>query len=402
LAAAAARGNWPPDYWEQVLWSLTAYAHADTEPTIAQLLLQWPKDSFDRIAVAGSSWLHGHAKTLPDRLLWPLWDRIADATLIEASEQVFNDALNGPFGRLAEVLINKITGGDGSELPDELHARLDRLVDAPGKPGLLARVQLASAMHYLFACAPNWTTSRLIPLFDWSSPDAADVWSARKYSSHIGSPELFGLVKQPFLQIFGRSEVPSENLRLFAQWLTALLIANRAYDAGYPLLATEARSALRRAGVRALPSVAHQLAVEMERATEEQLAHWRTVVGPVFQAIWPLDVELQTSATTFKLVQILLATGEAFPEACDIMIPFIRPEDPRKETTVFSIAQAPDGLYQAAPSKMLELIAAVVGEALPGSVYALDKALSRLRAIDPKLADTRRFQKLLTCASQHG
>jgi hypothetical protein len=125
------------------------------------------------------------------------------------------------------------------------------------------------------------------------------------------------------------------------------------------------------------------------------------VVGPVFQAIWPLDVELQTSATTFKLVQILLATGEAFPDACDIMIPFIRPEDPRKETTVFSIAQAPVGLYQAAPSKMLDLIAAVVGEALPGSVYALDKALSRLQAIDPKLADTRRFQKLLTCASQH-
>jgi hypothetical protein len=58
---------------------------------------------------------------------------------------------------------------------------------------------------------------------------------------------------------------------------------------------------------------------QWKRATEEEkLAHWRTVVGPVFQAIWPLDVELQTSATTFKHVQILLATGEAFPEACDI------------------------------------------------------------------------------------
>jgi hypothetical protein len=403
LAAAAVNGDWPPEYWEQLLWSLTAYADAGTELTIAQLLLQWPQDSFDRIAVAGSSWFHGHAKTLLDRLLWPLWDRLADATLIEAREQLFNDALNGPSGRLAEVLINKITRGDGSELPDELHARLDRLVDAPGKPGLLARVQLASAVPYLFARAPNWTTSRLIPLFDWSSPDAADVWSARKYSSHIGSPELFGLVKQPFLQMFGCNDTPAEDLRLFAEWLTAVLIANQAHDAGYPLLATEARSALRRAGVRALPSVGHHLAIEMERATEEQkLAHWRTVVGPVFQAIWPLDVELQTSATTFKLVQILLATGEAFPEACDIIIPFIRPDDRHEQTTVFSIVQAPDGLYQAAPSKMLDVIAAVVGEALPGSVYSLGGALTRLRAIDPKLADARKFQKLLTYASQHG
>jgi hypothetical protein len=135
---------------------------------------------------------------------------------------------------------------------------------------------------------------------------------------------------------------------------------------------------------------------QWKRATEEEkLAHWRTVVGPVFQAIWPLDVELQTSATTFKLVQILLATGEAFPEACDIIIPFIRPEDAGAETTVFSISNATDGLYEAVPSKMLDTIVAVVGEALPGTVYALGKALSRLRAIDPKLADTRKFQKLL-------
>jgi hypothetical protein len=315
---------------------------------------------------------------------------------------LYNDAVNAPAGRLVEVLINKITKGDGSELPNDVRARLNRLVDAPGKPGLLARVRLAADVPYLFDRAPHWTASRLIPLFDWSSPDAADVWSARKYSSHIGSPELFSLVKQPFLQIFDRSETPTEDLRLFAQWLTAILIANQAHDVGYPLLATEARSALRRAGVRALPSVGHHLALEMERATEEQkLAHWRTVVGPVFQAIWPLDVELQTSATTFKLVQILLATGEAFSEACDIIIPFIRPEDARSDTTVFSIANAPDALYEAAPSKMLDMIDAVVGEALPGSGYALGKPLSRLQAIDPKVADTRRFQKLLTHASQH-
>jgi hypothetical protein len=316
---------------------------------------------------------------------------------------VFNDALNAPPGQLAEVLISRAARGDGGEIPDEVRARLDRLIDAPGKQGLLARVRLAADLPYLFDRAPKWASSRLIPLFDWSSPDAADVWWARKYSSHFGSPELFGLVKEPFLQVFGRSDTPAEDLRFFAEGLTAILIANKAHDAGYPLLATEARSALRQAGVSALPSVGHHLAVEMERATEEQkLTHWRTVVGPVFQAIWPLDVELQTSATTFKLVQILLATGEAFPEACDIVIPFIRPEDPGEQTTMFSVSQAPDGLYEAAASKMLDLIAAVVGEAPPGSVYALGKALSRLQATDPKLADTRKFQKLLTYASRHG
>jgi hypothetical protein len=167
--------------------------------------------------------------------------------------------------------------------------------------------------------------------------------------------------------------------------------------------ATEARSALRRAGAKALSSVGHRLATEMESAKPEDRAElWRTVVGPVFRAIWPLDVELQTSASTFKLVQILCTTGEAFPEAAEVILPFIQPDEPGSHTTVYSIAEASDSLYKAAPSKMLDLTAAVVGEALPGSVYALGKALSRLRAIDPNVADTRKFQKLLTYASQHG
>src|SRR5216684_3309515 len=107
----------------------------------------------------------------------------------------FSDALNAAPGRLAETLIKKVTKGEGSELPDDVRARLDRLIDAPGSPGLLARVRLAADVSYLFDRAPGWTKARLNPLFDWSSPEAADVWSARKYSKYIGSPELFDLLK---------------------------------------------------------------------------------------------------------------------------------------------------------------------------------------------------------------
>jgi hypothetical protein len=64
------------------------------------------------------------------------------------------------------------------------------------------------------------------------------------------------------------------------------------------------------------------------------------VVGPVFTGIWPLDAELQSSTNSFTLVQILRAAGNAFPEAADIMIPFIRAEDPQRHTSVFSIAEA--------------------------------------------------------------
>jgi hypothetical protein len=88
-----------------------------------------------------------------------------------------------------------------------------------------------------------------------------------------------------------------------------------------------------------------------------------------------------------------------FPEAVDVIIPFIRPDDPHSHSTVFSIAEAAEALYASAPSKMLDLIAAIVGEAAPGSVYALNKALDRIRALHPTLADTKKFQKLLSYAA---
>jgi hypothetical protein len=183
---------------------------------------------------------------------------------------VFNDTINAPPGRLAEILLRKMPER-GVELPGALLARFDRLVDAPGKTGVIARARLSADVAFLFARAPEWTKSKLLPHFEWSSPDAADIWSARKYSSVIGSPELFGLMKEPFLELFGRNDIPAEELDIFAEWLAAILTANQSEGAGYPLTSTEARSALRRAGAKVLSRVGHRLATEMESAKSQKI-----------------------------------------------------------------------------------------------------------------------------------
>jgi hypothetical protein len=86
LDAAARGGDWTVGFWEQLLWSRSAYADSGTETRIAQLLLEWSAGIFAPVSAAASSWLNDHAKTLPNELLWPLWDRIADASLIETAE----------------------------------------------------------------------------------------------------------------------------------------------------------------------------------------------------------------------------------------------------------------------------------------------------------------------------
>src|SRR5437660_2093492 len=131
---------------------------------------------------------------------------------------VFTDALNSPAGRLVDVLLKKLSPGtDKDVLSPELRQRLDKLVDAPGRPGHLARVRLAPEVSLLFNRAPDWTKKKILSLFDWSSPDAGDMWSARKYSNYIGSPELFSLTKRPFLEMFARSDISAEELRTFSE-----------------------------------------------------------------------------------------------------------------------------------------------------------------------------------------
>ncbi len=311
---------------------------------------------------------------------------------------LLTDALNAPAGRLAEVLLKKLTSTKGSQkLPEAMRERFDRLISAPGRFGKLARVRLAAEVPFLFERAPDWTKEKIVPLFDWSSSDAPAAWSARKYSSYIGSPELFGLTKQGFLNLFTRTDVSDEDLRIFAEWLASIMLANQSGEVQYPLTSTEARSALRRAGARSLSSVGHRLAIEMEKAKpEEKISKWQTVVGPVFQSVWPLDVELQIPASNFKLIQILRASGNAFPEAADVIIPFIQPEDRNYHTSTYSLSGADDVLYHSFPEKMLDLLAAVVGDAPPRSTHGLGEALERLRTHAPQLADTRKFQKLLS------
>lgn len=309
------------------------------------------------------------------------------------------EALNSPSGSLAEVVLKRLTKGPGSdELPDDMRGRLDRLVEAKGEAGRLARIRLAAEVSYLFDRAPEWTSRKLIQIFDWSSPDAADAWDSRKYSTYIGSSELFLLTKKPFLEMFGRNDIPTDDLRTFAEWLVAILIANRSHpDATYAVEATEARAALRKAGVDVLSAAAHRLASEMGETTPDEGAkRWRIIIGPVFKDIWPLDVELQSDASNFAFVQILTATGDAFAEAAEAIIPFIRPDDPRRHTTIFSLAEAPDSFYEASPAKVLDLVAAIVGDAPPKSFICLDQALSKIRSVAPDLASSRKFQKLMT------
>jgi hypothetical protein len=400
--------RWHEWAWRPLLW---AAANKVTDPgelnRIARLLAKWPKAApFAETASGAAFWMDQVSDKLKAPNLWAVWDLIEQHSprrTEELNNDVFATALNDPSGNLASVLLKRTPRPKGQvELGKQLRIRYEKLIGSRDLFALLARVRLSAAIAFLFERAPKWTIANLLPSFSWDSSDAPAMWSARKYSNQIGSPELFRLIKDAFSELFSRSDVPEEDLRVFSDWLAAILLANQAVTAGYPLTTTEVRSILRRAGHSSLSSFAHRLATQMESAKPaEKTRVWSETVGPVFQGAWPLDVELQTATATFRLVQILLATGAAFEDAAKLIIPFIRAEDPRHHSSVFSISEANAELYGVAPTEMLKLLSAVAGDAPDHTIYGLQKALSKLREKAPELAQTKAFQKLTAQATPY-
>jgi hypothetical protein len=404
LRAAAANGEWPEWAWHPLLWTSFKQKDAQLVEDVARLLLQMPDISFAENVGSVAWWLDEATQTLATNELFRIWDRLALATakagVKDGTKIDLNTSINHSAGHLAEILLKAMPSGSvKEEVPIELRSRLDVLMALPGDVGELARIRLARDVSYLFERVPEWTRAHLLPLFDWSSPKAAAAWSARKYSNYIGSPQLIEETKSAFLALFDRADLADEDLRVYADWLTIIMIANQTHDSKYPITATEARSALRMVGEKGLPSVGHRLAVEMGKAKAEQkLDVWRNVVRPVFEGIWPLDVNLQTSASTFKLVQVLRESGQAFPEAVKVIVPFIQVEKADHHTSVFSLAEAHEEIYASSPGGMLDLVNSIVGDAAPRSIYGLRKTLERIQKHAPHLANETKFQKLMSLA----
>ena len=97
---------------------------------------------------------------------------------------------------------------------------------------------------------------------------------------------------------------------------------------------------------------------------------------------------------------MLKATGEAFPEAVDDVIPFIARESNSQGTTVFSLQDADPILYETAPRKLLDLVDAIVGDPDFGSVYGLKRVLERLVVADATIVGSPKYQRLLLLASR--
>jgi len=343
LQARAQTGDWDKEAWEGLLWAAHQKGGAQFQHELADTLLQAPRVAVKPFLAATVAWLQQRREALsnPDQAGGPryfkLWDKLADlaysAAENEDPQQSDHDLLSiswsDPGGKLAWTLWEKLYSSEpkpGCGLGPEFRPRLDRAVDARGKPGLLARVALSQRLDYLDRVDAAWTAEKLVPRFAWTDPDAAALWHARAYDG-IGSPELFNALKRAFLQIFPRRDLSRQQLEgLVGHLLQAALWHRQNDGGGYNLTSAEAKRALSIGP----PQVRHWASSQLWRWAArglplERAEHWLALFGPLFRDIWPLDAHLRDEESSRNLVLMALAVDASFSDAVDAIANLIVP-----------------------------------------------------------------------------
>ena len=269
-----------------------------------------------------------------------VWDRFADLTYLDAApdeaegsndQDILTSALNEPGGVLAWALLDALSAPNpqrGVGLGAELTPRFSRVVGAAGRAGLLARVYLFRALAYFDAIDPGWTEAHMRPLLAWNQPESLPLW--KSYSQgKAGSARLFNSLKPTLLQAFERQDLSDHEYEgLFSQILSVGIWHRQGDAAEYNLTTAEIKRALT-VGPPAVRRNASwnlwRMMGEADGVPKDKAERWRTVYGPLFADIWPLDARLRSEQTTRNIIHMVLECEGAFPDAVEAVLDLIVP-----------------------------------------------------------------------------
>lgn len=358
LQLEAGNGQWDPEAWRCLLWAANDKGDASFQFALADLMIQIPDAPLVELLPAATSWIQRRREVLSvvDRpggaRYLALWDRLADVTYTapqadaananEDGDDLMTESLNRPGGVLAWSLLDALGAPKphrNSGIEVALRPRFDRLVVAGGRPGLLARVYLVHSLPYLDAIDPAWVEANFDQRLAWDHPEALPLW--RSYAAGgIGSARLFNVLKPGVLSAFEQHQLSdSEFEGLVSNLLSVAIWHQRGEASEYNLTTTEVRRALTVGPASARRNVSWNLWRMMGRpdgdgsdqeaadgAVADRATRWRTIAGPLFRNIWPLDARLRSKSTTRNLVLMALECEAAFPEAVeailDVLVPY--------------------------------------------------------------------------------
>ena len=228
---------------------------------------------------------HASARDLARRL-WPHEEVTGN---VVSAKDTYLEAINHPAGDLAQFW-TKVAAAEWDRqrdtwagLPPLIRTELDRMIDQPGRTGLLARSVLITSLRFYHGAAPEWTRERLLPLLSWSSGDNEEIattWRTFLAHGHYDDSLLRAGLLDAFLATLEREPEVNDRrtMETLGRQLAAIAVRSDEPPTPWlPQLITKATMTVRLAWTR---SVGRQL-----RAMEADEAHaqWERWIGPYWR-----------------------------------------------------------------------------------------------------------------------
>lgn len=414
LVAENHEEGWNAYAWRALISATGEPFESPLRSEIADAMLAMPDTVLNELSHAIADWLRVHRKFLDnedsgvDSRLWLLWDLLAERVFVNdtagnpQAEDLITLALNLPGGVLACLLIDHLAASNpapGAGLGG-LESRFNIVTRDDGEAGLLGRVHFASRIGYLHQTAPDWTNAEMLPRFRLENAEALAMWKANS-QEELGPADLFNSVKVPLLAVIPRPELSDSESGNLATRLLSVLVQHQAGSAvDYDLDPVEVRDLLAKGPARLREHFAWLLwrlqgdATEGQGIPADKAARWQKLVGPIFEQIWPLDARLRSEGTSENLVQLLLQTGEAFPDAVGAVVDVLGPYELYLIEHTFKLEAVHADLVERYPKAGIRLTNALVDPTLHPVPRDLGKLLDQCEQIAPEIVNDPMFLRL--------
>lgn len=402
LRNLADKGNWPAKYWHSLLWSTSALRReGKIQPRtlfyLGRLLLKAPDILYLKNSSAISSYIEDFSKEClvkeedAFRELWnKAWRAVADESSVD-TDDVLTQALNSAAGRLAEAAVNRLWKYQpevGRGLPEPVLAYFDSIVAL--KVGRFGRVILASKLSNLFAIAPDWTKTSLLPRMHWhTSDEARELWAAYAWAASAG-PNLLAAFKTDFITALENySELGDQRSNLVYLFVAASL------DPSKIIKSEDIRLVVDSLPEDGLIDIAALFKDRLGDNIEKQADIWKNICFPWLQACWPKAQARNTTKTSIGLVECLIKTGDAFPEALVWAEQSLRPGT---EHVLWQIQGS--GIHQKWPIDTLKMLAIMIPDnnIENWNKHTLQEMLNEMKEAEKTLVENQQYQRLYDLA----
>ena len=403
--ALAARNVWDEVNWRDFLAALANQGKIDNAKSeqLLRMLGNAPDDFLSDCSFSIALALESVAKFRQFSEMENIWRKVWQACAgnkIETwrEDGTVHDAFLDPCGMLAEIVVVRLSRENNF---GHFAGLLEEILDSGDSGHMHGRAVVAGCAGFLFNIDREWTERRVMPMFAAGHPNSSHSWVEFLKRRHM-SADFAHSIKSAFIDAAKQADKFSDSIRPAFAGL-AFYVCDH-----FPKVFSNEEQ--------------RRLVVNMEEKTRGELCKflrfvvlsddegakrgdiWRKSVGPFLKRAWPAQASLKTPAMSELLGEIIIRTGDAFPDAVKWADKFLSkiayPFNSSSGLIIHALGKGNEKATEEIPEKFPEECLYFLHRIInleDGRDYqflGLEDILKRIEAAKPELRKRKKFREL--------